>query len=164
MDTFSQANHHFIPADFNSFDFRDLLDEYEQNGETILWHTGTKDGKRAHKFTVGDMCYFYYSNLPDGTSRIILKGVVTEANAVHRSNDETRGFRVGNISSVALKQPQKFDRTKLEKFYFGSTDKPKRVNQTQRYLCQESYRVLLEDLLADDDHATLAEVLQYFGD
>ena len=172
MNELKNVGVHFVPADYLTYDFVSLQDELAQNRDTILWYTGTKGGMRAHRFNVGDVCFFYYSNLPDGTSRILLKGVVTESDTDMACISEdrfsydadTKGFRVGNLRAVALQRPEKFSQYILETSYFGSKEKPKQINQTQRYLNQPGYRTLLEDLLADDDHTTLKGVIKYFDD
>lgn len=167
MENKTKIGYHFIPADYRIFGLDALLDEYNQNNGTILWSTGSVGGARAHKFNVGDVCYFYYSDLPDGTSRILLKGTVVESDTDKNCTEDkfsydehTKGFRVGDIQSVALNQPEKFGMQTLCNKYFLSDGKPKQINQAQRYL--DGYKELLNDLLADDDKTPLAEVVAYF--
>ena len=168
MENTTKIGYHFVPADYKTFDFKALLDEYTQNNGTILWRTGSVGGARAHKFNVGDVCYFYYSNLPDRTSRILLKGTVVESDTDKNctenkfSYDEnTKGFRVGDIQSVALNHPEKFSLQKLNNTYFNYSGRSRQINQTQRYL--DGYRELLDDLLADNDKKTLKDVIAYFN-
>ena len=61
-----------IPANYLTFDFQRLLD-IDENGR-ILWQHNSND---PNNMEVGDVCYLYYSNLPDNTNRIILRGIIT---------------------------------------------------------------------------------------
>lgn len=68
-------NYFLIPANYLHFDFHKLFEEEDSGAKgKILWHININDPK---SISVGDVCYLYYSNLPDNTSRIILRGIVS---------------------------------------------------------------------------------------
>ena len=66
--------YHFLPASLVGYylenSFKKLLDENQQY-DGVYWHISGKNGKRKHKILPGDICYIYYSNLPDLSSRIL---------------------------------------------------------------------------------------------
>ena len=78
-----------IPANYLAFDFNHLfkLEEGHDSGSSgrVLWNINKNDAK----INVGDICYLYYSNLPDKTSRIILRGTVSASDSY---NDEEATF------------------------------------------------------------------------
>lgn len=169
METTRQINYHFVPADYKVYDFKKLLDETKNNQGTIIWRNGSEGGKRAHQINVGDICYFYYSNLPDGTSRILLKGVVKDSDTDPSKIGENRlsyegvrrGFWIGNIEAVALYDSEKFNERILKEKYFSIPGYgPRGINQGLRYL--HNYPELLEDLLKNDEHTKLQGVIKYF--
>ncbi|WP_037355659.1 HNH endonuclease [Selenomonas sp. FC4001] len=82
-----------IPANYLTFDFKRLLDSGD-NGR-ILWQYNSNDPKNME---VGDVCYLYYSNLPDNTSRIILRGIITAIGVRDIASDGTE------ITCFALSQ------------------------------------------------------------
>ncbi len=76
-----------IPANYISFDFNKLFDlETADNSGVpgrVLWSLNHNDAK----MDVGDICYLYYSNLPDRTSRIILRGIISASDSYKKEGD-----------------------------------------------------------------------------
>ena len=73
-----KPNVHLFVANTRYDDFSRLIEEEKETSTNkedgvVRWKIGN------HKVKKGDICYFYYSNLPDLTSRIILKGIVVES-------------------------------------------------------------------------------------
>lgn len=65
-----------IPANYQTFDFERLFGEFFERNGKILWQYNPKNDPK--NMEVGDVCYLYYSNLPDNTRRIILRAIITE--------------------------------------------------------------------------------------
>ena len=76
-----------IPANYLVFDFNKLFDleGREDSGKKghVLWALNRNDAK----MNVDDVCYLYYSNLPDKTSRIILRGIVSASDSYNDNPD-----------------------------------------------------------------------------
>ena len=76
-----------IPANYLAFDFNKLFDleGRDDSGKKghVLWALNSNDAK----MDVGDVCYLYYSNLPDKTSRIILRGIVSASDSYNDDPD-----------------------------------------------------------------------------
>ena len=71
---------HFLPASTAYYDgnsFADLLEEERKYNGYVYWHINGKNG--VHKVKKNDVCLIYYSNLPDGSSRILFVANVIES-------------------------------------------------------------------------------------
>ncbi|HJD47233.1 MAG TPA: hypothetical protein H9909_10365 [Candidatus Mediterraneibacter norfolkensis] len=161
-----EAKYHLITANFEKYDFNQLFDEENSNDKKIIWKIGGKDGVGAQNYNVGDKCYIYYANLPDGTNRILLCGTVTESdtdrdNAVnekfsYNESERIKGMWLGNIRAVALNAPEKFNADTLYKVYGKSNI------QGQQYLDTPGEMKLVEDLDKCPDKKNLRAVRNYF--
>ncbi len=83
----SPYKNHLLLADFREFNFSQLDDEYKNTNknelnkyEGILWRNAKvyKDLKVTinNYYNIGDTVYILYNNLPDKTSRVLIKGEV----------------------------------------------------------------------------------------
>ena len=93
--------------------------------------------KNAQNYNIEDICYIYYTNLPDGTSRILLRAKVcasdTDKDVVdniysYNEKSKIKGIRLSNIKAIALDEPELFNKNKL------STEYNKSNIQGQQYL------------------------------
>lgn len=131
-----ESKYHLITANFNHYDFNKLFNEENEN-EKILWKTGGENGKRAQNYNIGDICYIYYSELPDGTNRILLRAEViasdTDKNIIdniysYDKESKIKGIRLSKIRAIALDDRDAFsDSTLLREYNKGSI-------QGQQYL------------------------------
>ena len=62
-----------FPANYLNFNFDRLFSESTNGNGDVLWPMKEKD---PGNIEVDDICYIYYSNLPDGTGRIVLRGTI----------------------------------------------------------------------------------------
>lgn len=137
-----EAKHHLITANFNDYDFNKLFNEESENKKCIIWQIGREDGKGAQNYNKGDICYIYYSNLPDGTSRILLRAEVTASDTDKNINEvvysynkekKIKGMWLSNIQAIALNEPEKFSKITLSNEYNKS------CIQGQQYLGDVSF-------------------------
>ena len=93
-----------IPANYLTFDFQRLLD-IDENGR-ILWQHNSND---PNNMEVGDVCYLYYSNLPDNTNRIILRGIITATGVRDIAFDGTENtcFALSQLETINWKNSGK---------------------------------------------------------
>lgn len=151
--------YHIIPIDYRTYNFSQLMEEINASGdESITWKSSDK-----HIFEVNDVCYIYYSDLPDGTSRILLKAVVIEGNiedaASHNEDNMCRGIKLSEFKSVSLCNPMKFDKSIIRTIYKSNNQ----INQMPRYLDDTETKELLDKLIQDNDDNELTEVIEYFN-
>jgi len=82
------SRYFLIPANYIAFDFNRLfnLESADDSGVPgkVLWSLNKNDAKMQ----IGDICYLYYSNLPDRTSRIILRGIISDSDSYKSDGDE----------------------------------------------------------------------------
>jgi hypothetical protein len=78
--------------------------------EFIYWYIGN------HKIHTNDVCYIYYSNLPDGSSRILFRGLVFDSDLDHDNNesicpdgDENQKYIKLKIKSISLENNETFN-------------------------------------------------------
>ena len=150
---------HLIPADLEFFDFDQLIEEYQKNN-SILWRNGNiKDGKNARKYKLGDICYFYYTNLPDFSQRILLVGTVIDNDATYDSVRGIRGIRIDNLKTISLRDEISFSLKRLREEYA--------LNGTFRssiYLYSIIHEKLLKDLEDATEENTLQDIKEYFDE
>ena len=149
---------HLIPANLEDFDFNKLVKEYEENG-SILWRNGGEQGKNAQIYKNGDVCYFYYTNLPDFSKRILLRGYVVDSNSIYDVDKKIKGFRINKICSISLKDEYKFSLNNLRKVYNIQT------LRTQRYLWSVKDKHLIKKLEENiEEENTLISIKKYFDE
>lgn len=117
--------YHFLTASasyYSGNNFKDLLDEENEYQEFVYWHIGTN--KRLHKIEKDDECFIYYSNLPDGSSRILMVGTVIESDCndsgqklkFNGAEDEKKYAKL-KLKPVSLEDNKLFSLEKLRKYY-----------------------------------------------
>ncbi len=164
--------YHFIPANFKEFNFSELLNEENNydNEKSVIWHSSSKDCKYEHKFNVDDIVYIYYTNIPDGTKRILLRGIIKESDINKTINDELlydnidkiKGIKIGAIRSISLYDEEKFNLEKLKNKYNITNFR------SQQYLSSDNnidkYKKLINDIESEDNRSKLATVKKYFDE
>ncbi|MDE6435343.1 MAG: hypothetical protein K2L07_14075 [Lachnospiraceae bacterium] len=149
---------HLISANLEDFNFDELIEEYNRD-KSILWHNGREEGKGAQQYNVGDECFFYYTNLPDFSRRIVLRGVVSDDNAVYDEKKKIKGIRIKEIYAVSLKNKSMFSYDELIKEYDLSWS-----FRGKRYLYSiENEKLLLALRNAVESENSLKEIREYFN-
>ncbi len=157
--------YHLIPADFDVFDFKSLKKEIKDN-QTLLWYTqswskDTKTGEwkdKNYKYNIGDIVYFYYTNIPDLSSRILLRGEVFEINKEETwiFDGEVRKCKwmsIGNISPIEL--------SNVDKYSFKNLKDKYNIGRISR---RELKGKIVEDLEKDNDkNRNVQDVVDYFN-
>ena len=93
---FSMGRKYFIfPANYMNFNFDKLFKESCDNRGNVLWERKLKDPK---DIKIGDVCYIYYSNLPDGTARIMLRGTIASENV--KDSDGVECYAIKELESI----------------------------------------------------------------
>ena len=123
--------YYLIPANYLNYDFNMLFNENMVLNGKVLWRLNSND---PHNMEVGDICYLYYSHLPDKTNRIILRGVITSVNEEDMVNGESIPcFAISDIETINWKNS---GRTKFT--YAILRDKYNvKVKQNKRQLSDE---------------------------
>lgn len=162
---------HMIVCNYEEYPLNRLLAEEEKNGYVFF-------ATKGQVFKVGDDCYFMYKNLPDGTSRVILRGTVCETDYGKSETDEyicdtypsefrTKkhsrypGMLINEYRLVALEDKERFSDKKIKEKYGFDTF----VRQTHRYFWKD-YDLLhesLEGCVSRKYKDTLKKVNKYFS-
>lgn len=118
MET-EKHEYHFLAANASIYGengFKELLDEYDENLKAIFWNIN------SHKIKEGDICYVYYSNLPDYTRRILFRGVVLKSDypnyngtSIYKKASPDEKYALIRLRSVAFEEPDKFSFDTLKK-------------------------------------------------
>lgn len=167
-----ECKYHLLIGNLSYDNFERLIEEeqtttpYKEEG-VVRWKISSENATHINKIKAGDICYFYYSNLPDGTSRIILRGEVLESDYPKQNRpliyDDKRkilGIKV-KLSPVALTDQEKYSYKNLKEIYnFDNNFKFQGpVNLTK------NYKKLLDDLISDSrPKQHLAKVNKYFNE
>ena len=166
------TNYHLLVANLKKYEgntFKDLLEEENIDGKAgIIWHISSENRKRVHQIKNGDICYIYYANLPDGSSRILFKGKVLESDYDKKDNepliwDNDKGILGARLklTSISLENNEKFSRDNLKKKYD--------INNFQSYSriqCEinPKHKKLVEDIENDpSSNSRLKTVYDYFN-
>lgn len=94
-----KKSYHFFTAStayYESNSFDELLKE-EEKYKCIYWNIG------KHHVNKGDICYFYYSNLPDESSRILFYGEVDDTDYLGLMIDKPKECKDNNYIKIRLK-------------------------------------------------------------
>lgn len=166
-----ESKYHLLTANFNDYDFNKLFNEENENKKCIIWQIGREDGKGAQNYNKGDICYIYYSNLPDGTSRILLRAEVTTSDTDKNINEDVysynkenkiKGMWLSNIRAISLNEPENFSKMTLASTY------NKNYIQGQQYLGDVSFEGSKEKELISaieekyPERGNLKEIRKYF--
>lgn len=156
---------HLFVANTEYDDFSRLIEEENETDSNkemgiVRWKIGN------HKVKKGDVCYFYYSNLPDLTSRIILKGIVVESDypvkqtpLIYDDKKNILGMKV-KLRAIALEDKEKYSGKNLkEKYGFN------KEYHFQGYVnLTENYKELITDLEKDQSpRSRLTTINDYFN-
>ena len=166
--------YHFLPASlvgyYSKNSFKELLDESQKYDGYVYWHISGNDGKRKHKILPGDICYIYYSKLPDLSSRILFVANVLESDY---GNNESRKsicpeardgvlYAKLKLKSVSLEDSEKFSLDNLRGKY-------KLINPKGQigyyHVCEDKHKKLIEDIeksINTDGTHGLKNVTDYF--
>lgn len=125
----NNKEYHFFTAstaNYHDNNFQELVDEEKNNGN-VYWHIniGTKG---YHKVKEGDICYIYYSNLPDQSSRIFFVGnvIASDYNDKTDTINEKSIFKDAkkyekyielNLKCIAFDDPERFSLNNLRYKY-----------------------------------------------
>lgn len=163
-----ESKYHLITANFEEYDFNKLFNEESENESRIIWKIGIEGGRYAQNYNVGDICYIYYSKLPDGSTRILLRAEVVESDTdqnidkdkgdyLYNKEEEIKGMWLSNIRAIALEEPEKFSKDTLSKEYNKSNI------QGQQYLgnCPSEDK-LIKSLEEYPTRKKLKAVREYF--
>ena len=135
-----KRNFYLIPADYLTYDFNKLFNEEKTgvngNSGRVLWKLNDHDAK----IEVGGICYIYYSNLPDKTSRIILRGIVSASDSY---NQDPESYLEKGQKCIELMDLETINWNNSEEYDFSKealNDEQTygiKINQTKRYLIDE---------------------------
>lgn len=90
-----ERNYFIFPANYMNFNFEKLFEEACDNNGNVLWGMKPKDPKDIN---IDDVCYIYYSNLPDGTARIMLRGTIANKNV--KDTDGVQCYAIKELESI----------------------------------------------------------------
>lgn len=139
LKTKEENNVWIIVANYKVTDFKKLQNEYKTN-KYITWES-------KNKVNPGDICYFYYTNLPsaegDTQSRIILRAIVKEGNhkmtrgaiwgpKVKDAEKLTEGFTIACIEPISLKDSIKYNYYSLRDKYNLNFRRPTNMRLTEK--------------------------------
>ena len=119
-----------FPADYKETSFESLILEYQENN-CVKWELPENGAKDIH---VGDICYIYYTNLPDfkngnsNPNRILLRAIVKDEpdkmtckeiyfNKADDPQKIVTGFSIELLQPVELLNPTKYAFDNLKKIY-----------------------------------------------
>lgn len=152
LETKEGNNVWIIVANYKVTDFKKLKDEYKTKGY-ITWES-------RNRVKIGDICYFYFSNLPsaegDNQSRIILRAIVQEGKhkmtigeiwgpEKKNAKAQTDGFTFTDIEPISLEDSRKYNYYSLknnEKYNLNFT-RPTNMMLTEKQI--ELYNEIEKD-------------------
>lgn len=158
-----------LSADFMTFKFNKLRDEYNKNG-CISWEV--KNGALKNAKT-GDIIFIYYKNLPSSEgytqSRILLKGIVKDEimqmnkNDIYLCDDNkhdelTYGITIEKLMPVELIDYKKFSLPKLRENY--AINKPP---QTSQYFWKEHGKLYYDLEESINEKYNIDKFIEYFN-
>ena len=125
-----EIKYHFLAANAEKYEngFKELVDDSENS--IVYWNINT------HEIKAGDICYIYYSNLPDRTRRILFRGVVLESDypdyekkSIWKKASPGEHWAKMKIKSIAFEEPDKFSFESLKKKpYYFLTEKARQLS------------------------------------
>lgn len=146
-------NYFLISANYLYFDFHKLFEEEDSGAKgKILWHINKNDPK---SISVGDVCYLYYSNLPDNTSRIILRGIVSSTDK--KDENEKNCLELENLQTINWNNSGriKFTRKDLKAFGINITQNKQQIrndkfiDRIEEYYKKDKQKLGLKELQTD---------------
>ena len=151
------VSYHLIPHNFEKYDFEEFRKEEKECKGEVRWQYG----KRKYAVEIGDICYFYCTNLPDMTSRILLRAEVTSDSCL---DGEIKCFRLGGFRSIRLddsneksQDEMKYSYSRLKSYYNIKT-----VQGKQKLDSTGIHKELVKDLESEPGTGNLNEVKKYY--
>ena len=156
--------YHFLTASISYYsgnNFKDLIDEEKEYGDYVYWHMSN------HKIKVGDICFIYYSNLPDYSSRILFVGDVVDSDLGNNGKsicpdaDGKRYIKM-KLRPVSLEDKDMFSLDRLRNYY---NLVPKKGQFSYMHVNIDKHSKLIEDVLASVKYTKkkLEHVQDYFN-
>ena len=144
---------HLLIANTEFYNLKEMKEDIDKEGY-VYWHLSKNDGTNIHQIYSGDMCYIYFANLPDFTSRIIFKAEVKESDLENKNNKsinlkadgKTKYIKLVNFKSIALYEINKFSRDNLVIEYGIGKTKDYHINFRGDYRNIEDNKKILKDL------------------
>ncbi len=116
--------YHLLPASTKNYEdncFTELVEEERKYGNKNYWHIGNKHVSRIKK---GDICLFYYSDLPDKSSRILFVGEVRNSDygsdskiSICPDGEEGMKYIEVKLKAISLEDPSIFSLDNLRNKY-----------------------------------------------
>ncbi len=158
----NEINYHFFPATLNNYttkSFKDLQDEMDEFGY-IYWKISNAQGKYAHKVKKNDICYFYYSGLPDQSSRILFRGIVEESDYENKTNAKNKKLYIKiKLYCISLENKETFSLKNLREKY-GIVAKKGQIG----YRTLDANTKLVKDLENNKSRKPIKSAVDYFND
>jgi hypothetical protein len=126
--TATEKNVFIIPANFLTFNFIALQNEYAEKHH-ITWEIPQK---ASHRERPGDICYFYYTHLPSAAgatqSRILMRGIVEQGphkrtkGDIYDTNDSCQvdAITLTDLQPIQLKDYEKYSWENIKGYGFFS--------------------------------------------
>ena len=121
-------HYYLVAANHNIFPFQRVTEEFMRYG-TVNWEIIGKGNRHLNK---GDLCFFYYTGIPDMQGRILFSAVVTEkVHNMHRSeiygNDDftvVPGFTVADLKPLTSQAASDYTLEQLIQEYGVNSVRP----------------------------------------
>ena len=157
--------YHLIPYNFEKYDFYKLNEEAKKYEGEIYWK------RTGHVFSEGDTCFFYCTNLPDMTRRILLKATVSipKCSDPDIKNDKNLScFKIADIRAIRLKEPENLGIAKYS--YENITSPTYNIGSVQGKLSLKAsdnghggiHQKLVDDLKSEQASDCLSDVKEYY--
>lgn len=152
------VSYHLIPYNFEMYDFEEFRKEEKECKGEVRW----KYGKRRHALEAGDICYFYCTNLPDMTNRILLRAEVTDSMCLDDNNKEC--FRLGGFTSIRLNESNEKSQAEMKYSYsrLKNDYNIKTVQGKQKLDATGIHEELIKDLESETKTGSLNEVKKFY--
>lgn len=161
----TESKYHLYGEKFDNFNFNTLFKSQDPKNIKILKKIG---GKTAPNYNVGDKCFIYFADLPDGTDRILLSSTVIDSDTDRENREKERysyekdekikGMWLSDIRVIALNDRGKFDNQALGRYDIKNP-------LQQHYLCptHQQHLELIEKLEKETIKETLEDMEEYFN-
>ena len=163
-------SYHFFAAStsyYSGNNFQELLDEENGFGGYIYWHIGKHHVKRD------DICYIYYSSLPDYSSRILFYGTVEDSDYGTNSNKSIcpnpeigEKYAKIKLKAVSIDNSSLFSFDKLRDNYQLISPRSRRISYLHVSEKNENHKRLINDIgmAIENPEKGIKEVNDYFNE
>ena len=160
-----EIKYHFLNANTSYYEnnsFNELLKKEAKYKGVIYWCIGN------HKINAGDICYIYFSNLPDDSSRILFMGKVidsdlnhTELKSIYPGASKNKKYVKLKIKSISLENNEVFNFDNLRNKYNLISSS----NFNYLHVDKIKHKKLIDDINnASNNNHNLKYVLKYFDE